>query len=229
MHPFSPLSSVPSKPPPTPVAPEDGFEPTGHTPAAELSAHLRIWARSGLYDRSGLVAVAADFEELPPPVRFRLVDMALGEAHARLANAPRPTEAERLVAVLRSLPDVASSFFGAQTQHDAFDRCAAQARAAGIEPRGLVVLTLHGLSLATTGAGVNLHFAARPGQDPTQVGVDVVEALQAAGLPVYWSGEAHDVVHVRVRWLLPPGALADELAPVATEDGPTGHGPEPGA
>ena len=193
------------------VAPEDAFEPIAHTPAAELGAHLRIWARSGLYDRAGLLAVAADFEELPPPVRARLVDMALADARRRLDGVPHPTDAARLVAAVRSLPGVGSSFFGAQTQHEAFDRCAAHARKSGSEPHGAVALTLHGLTVAVTGGGVNLHFAGHPGEDPTRVGALLRATVQEAGLPVNWSGEAHDVVHVPIRWLLKPGALANEL------------------
>ena len=204
---FSPSTSRPT----TPVAPEDGFEPAAPTPAAELSMHLRIWARSGLYDREGLLALTEDFAELPKPVRQRLVDMAIRSAQVRFADAPRPTECEQLVAALRSVPGVAASFFGEPTQHEAFDRCAAQAEARGEVPEGLVVLTLHGLSLATAGHGVQLHFAARPGEDPSHVGARVCENLHQAGLPVYWTGESHDVIYVHTRWLLPPGALADEL------------------
>ena len=205
-------TAVPPSRPQAPVAPEDAFEAAAPTAAAELSMHLRIWSRSGLYDRKGLLSIADDFTELPPAVRRRLVDIALRSAQVRFAEVERPTDAERLVSALRGIPGVAASFFGAQTQHEAFDRCAARAKAQGNDPEGLVVLTLHGLSIATAGGGVNLHFAARPGEDPTRVGQLVQAALLAADLPVFWSGASHDVLYVHVRWLLPPGFLADELS-----------------
>jgi hypothetical protein len=192
-------------------APEDAFEPSALTPAAELGTHLRIWARSGLFDRDALAGVASEFTEVPAALRERILDGTVGEAWQRMSGVKHPTEAERLVAVLRAIPGVGVSLFGAETQHDGFDRAAERARATGREPEGLCVMTAHGFHVATTGGGVLLHFSAGPGEDPVHIGRRIEAALRAEGLPVAWSGEAHDVITVPIRWLVPLGFLADEL------------------
>jgi hypothetical protein len=192
-------------------APEDAFEPSDMTPAAELGTHLRIWARSGLFHKAGLAKVAAEFTDVPKALQDRILDGTVGEAWQRMSGAKHPTQAERLVATLRSLDGIAVSLFGAETQHDAFDRCAERAREAGTEPAGLVVMTTHGFHVATTGGGVILHFAATPGETPVHIGQRIAAALREEGLPVSWSGEAHDVIKVPIRWMLPLGFLADEL------------------
>ena len=53
-------------------APEDAFEPSDMTPAAELGTHLRIWARSGLFDKAGLAKVAAEFTDVPKVLQERI-------------------------------------------------------------------------------------------------------------------------------------------------------------
>lgn len=201
--------------PPDPVEEDElGELPDGEHAVAWL---VEMEARLGGTDRDGLVeqvlplveVVWEDDEALsdaldPDELRDR-VDALATRAYLRwrseAASWTRPTQAEKLRALMEGLDQQGVAWGWVDAQD--LDEVLASWRADPGDPpvRGAVWLTRADAEGAVRGAGVRLSFGSSD-DDTTdaEVGRIVVEALEEAGLPVWWPGRADVKIHVPIRW-----------------------------
>jgi len=168
----------------------------------EIEEFARPLVHGGFTGRDEVVAVAVEYFE----DQYAEADLAarvdrLWQARvAEQATWPAETDAERVLAVLESMPGIV-----ARANFTCCGTCGtAEIGAAAREgDHGYVFFHQQDTEAAASGAGLYLSYGTFDGTDPTTVAKEVVTALNSAGAPTVWNGRANTRILVSpLEWCL---------------------------
>ena len=193
-------------------APEDDPGPYPEEDREAVLYELELRTRTGLLDAEELLGeleeLAIDLAEPLAEDLEPLVQASLERQRTRQAAWTRPTQAEQLLAALNDLegalllPGVARGGWIEEIDDD----IEAALEEADQAPEGIVLWTMQGAMYAASGRGLEIGFRTLPDNQPAdreRFGGRVRDTLEAAGLPIRWSGHPDDPIHVDIPWHLP--------------------------